>query len=155
MALISLKALKVEQFEQVVSASYRDPSSQQDVDSRVFIDLNLFWDIIESSTVNELPPTAKQYFGPSLTSHSSGVHSGEVLRTRLLPEPTRIGNEIDHRATDVVPTLGLPQSVANFPTSEMDLLPPIDGEATILAQNYFALGEDFVGNLDDWWFPRQ
>ncbi|KAJ9602024.1 hypothetical protein H2200_013384 [Cladophialophora chaetospira] len=150
-------ALKIERFEQVVSASYRDPTSQQALDSRVFIDLNLFWDIIESSFINELPETARPYFGPSLTSHRQTIQSGEVLRTRLLPEPTRIGPDIDHRPNEAASAFDLlpPSSMPNPQNSEVDLLAPVDGEASILAQNYFALGEDFVGNLDDWWFPRQ
>ena len=119
--------------------------------------MNLFWDIIESSFINELPETAKPYFGPSLTSHRQTVQPGEVLRTRLLPEPTRIGPEIDRRADDTPSALDLlpSSSMPNPQDPEVDLLAPVDGEASILALNYFALGEDFVGNLDDWWFPRQ
>ena len=140
-----------------MSASYRDPASQQVPESRVFIDLNLFWEIIESSLVTELPQTAKSYFGASLASYRQPVHSEEVLRTRLLPEPTRIGSDASRRIDDAgSASTSQPQTLVSDPANgAADLLPPVDGDASILAQNYFALGDDLVGNLDDWWFPRQ
>ncbi|KIW67627.1 hypothetical protein PV04_06864 [Phialophora macrospora] len=149
-------ALKIEQFEQVVSASYRDPTSQQALNSRVFIDLDLFWEIIESSFVTELPQASKSYFGASLASYRPRIRSEEVLRPRLLPEPTRIGSEVSRRndTTDPAPAMQLPSFATGNSNPTVDLLPPENGEASILAQNYFALGEDFVGNLDDWWLPR-
>lgn len=149
--------MKIQQFEQAVSASYHDPSAQQNVDSQVFIDLNLFWEIMEFSFVNsEGPQTAKPYFGASLTSFRSTVHSEEVLRTRLLPRPTRIGADVPHRSEPTGSALDMlpPTSVSYSTNSVAGLLPPAD-ETSISAQDYFALGQDFVGNLDDWWFPRQ
>ncbi|OCT52056.1 putative C6 transcription factor [Cladophialophora carrionii] len=150
-------ALKIERFEQVVSASYREPTSQHVPNDRVFIDLDLFWEIIESSFVTELPRTTKSYFGASLASHRQLIHSEEVLRSRLLPEPTRIGSDVSRRDdnADPAPAIQLPTLAAGPSNPTPDLLPPENGEASILAQNYFALGEDLVGNLDDWWFPRQ
>ncbi|EXJ59024.1 hypothetical protein A1O7_06455 [Cladophialophora yegresii CBS 114405] len=150
-------ALKIEQFEQVVSASYREPTSQQLPDSKVFIDLDLFWEIIESPFVTELPRTTKPYFGASLASHRQPIHSEEVLRSRLLPEPTRIGSDVNRTDdnTDPAPAMQLPTFAADPSNPTPDLLPPENREASILAQNYFALGEDLVGNLDEWWFSRQ
>jgi hypothetical protein len=140
-----------------VSASYRQPTSQQVLNSRVFIDLDLFWEIIESSFVTELPRATKPYFGASLSSYRQPIRSEEVLRPRLLPEPTRIGSDVSRRNdnTDPAPAMQLPTFATGHPNPTADLLPPENGETSILAQNYFALGEDLVGNLDDWWLPRQ
>ena len=149
--------MKIQRFEQAVSASYHDPTSQQNADSRVFIDLNLFWEIIEFSVVKkDQPQAANPYFGASLTSFGSAAHSEEVLRTRPLPRPTRIGSDVPHGPEDAGSAIDmlLPVSASNPTDSVADLLSGVD-ETSILAQNYFALGQDFVGNLDDWWLPRQ
>jgi hypothetical protein len=139
-----------------VSNSYRESATQRNGDSRVFIDLDLFWEIIEASAVGELPQTGDAYFGPSLTSYRQPHHSEEVLRTRLLPEPTRLGSDANRipGSAGATPCLQLTNLGPDPQYNGTGYLPSMTNEASILAQNYFALGEDLVGNLDDWWYPR-
>ena len=122
----------------------------------MYLDLDLFWEIIEASEVGELPRAADGYFGTSLTSYRQASQSEEVLRTRLLPEPTRISSDLSRTVDDAeaVSALRLPALGLDTQYNGAASLPPIGNEASILAQNYFALGEDLVGNLDDWWYPR-
>lgn len=83
---------------------------------------------MESSFANELPRT-DSYFGSSLTSHRPASTSAEIVQSQLLPEPTRLGQVIQEQANG----------------------PSFDNQLAILAQSYFAQGQDFVGNMDDWW----
>ncbi|KIX04972.1 uncharacterized protein Z518_05844 [Rhinocladiella mackenziei CBS 650.93] len=150
---------KIESFENVVSTSFYNAAARNTPDSHVFIDLSLFWDIIESSFVSELPKAADSYFGPSLTLHRQASYSAEVLRSRLLPEPTRLNHEgvtrmlEDHEAVSSTHVPNPAQNSADISATEF--APPPDDEVAILAQNYFAQGQDFVGSMDDWWFSGQ
>ena len=140
-----------------MSNSFHDAAAQRAPDSRISIDLGLFWEIIESSFVSELPAVADCYFGVSLTSHRQASQSGEVLRKRLLPEPTRLHAEDNANAERSPATWAMaPADVSrasNDPAMDFNL--PLDEDASILAQSYFAQGQDFVGSLDDWLFLGQ
>ncbi|OAP54272.1 hypothetical protein AYL99_11373 [Fonsecaea erecta] len=151
---INQLADKVEAFEKVVSNSFHDSASHRPPDSRIFIDLGLFWEIIESSFVSELPTNADGYFGASLTSHRQLSSSGEVLRSRLLPKPTRL----NHGTTSRVE--GSESAAALLPLdstreSENQNVDFINEGVSILAQSYFAQGQDLAGSLDDWWLSGQ
>ena len=149
--------MQLEKFERIVSSSYQESGLQRNPESRVFLDLSLFWEIVEASIIGELPQTTKPYFGTSLTSYRQSHHSEEVLRTRLaLPEPTRITSDVNRLATNggTAPAPSLPNLGGDLQYSSASYLPVNGDEASILAQDYFALGEDLVGNLDDWWNPR-
>lgn len=155
--LINLQANKIEHFEKVVSTSFDNSAASDSPNPNIFIDLSLFWEIIESSSSSELPRTTDSYFGASLIWHRRNSHSAEVLRSRLLPEPTRISHE------GVTPSVSNPRSAGAMsrlpsfaPTVSHMQLPGTESSQdeglSILAQSYFAAGQDFVGNMDDWWF---
>lgn len=141
-----------------MSTSFHNSAAIGTPNSNIFIDLNLFWDIIESSFVSELPRAADNYFGTSLTLHRHDSQSAEVLRSRLLPEPMRLSHET---FTPTAPSAGQTPYITgpvngNQYSSQLQstIAPglPEDG-LSILAQSYFAQGQDFVGSIDDWWFP--
>ncbi|EXJ71327.1 uncharacterized protein A1O5_05133 [Cladophialophora psammophila CBS 110553] len=146
---------KIEDFEKVVSNSFRDSASQRPPNSRISIDLSLFWEIIEASFVSELPQDADGYFGASLTSHRRSSSSGEVLRSRLLPKPTRLNHHsIGSRFEDAESTSAL-LSRDSTENSEVRTADFMNEEVSILAQSYFAQGQDLAGSLDDWWLSGQ
>ncbi|KAI1616986.1 hypothetical protein EDD36DRAFT_151370 [Exophiala viscosa] len=141
-------AQKLEAFERVVSASFRDSAPPTTSGSRVLIDLSLFWEIIEATSIDGLPKTAESYFGSSLTMYRQPSHSAEVLRSRLLPEPTHINDTGATHGQASFQDLG--DSTMQLANSEF--VSSLDNDAAILAQSFFAQGDDFVGNMDDWWF---
>ncbi|KIV88604.1 hypothetical protein PV10_08271 [Exophiala mesophila] len=148
---------KMEAFEQEVSTSFHNSAAAGTPNSSIFIDLKLFWDIIESSFVSELPRAADSYFGTSLILHRHQAESSEVLRSHLLPEPMRLNHETVTPATVYTgQTPVMSRAMENNPFDSQLQFPaagglPEDG-LSILAQSYFAQGQDFVGTLDDWWF---
>lgn len=96
------------------------------------------------------------YFGTSLTSHRQLSQSEEVVRAHLLPSPTRLRMDVNQLILSTEPPAPLQMPpIADSRYLDPDPIPPLDEDAWIPAQNYFALGEDLVANLDDWWFPRQ
>lgn len=154
------QAKKIDKFEQVVSTSFHDSASDSAPDSRVFIDLSLFWDIIESSFASELPQTAESYFGVSLATYYQPSHAAEILRSRLLPEPTRINEDGSSPVVENVRSIPVRPGESTYvrPVTQMppsDFAPSLDDEVAILAQSYFAQGHDFVGSMDDWWYQGQ
>jgi hypothetical protein len=139
---------KVEQFQQLVSASSQ-PNATATNGNR-YIDLRLFWDIIESCFASELPMGSENYFGSSLLSYRTLHNAAEVVNGRLLPSPTRI--ERGHSAANT-PVQPLPFGTNVRPAGAIPgVLLPADDQ--VLAQSYFAQGQDFV-NLDDWWYTGQ
>ncbi|KIW31360.1 uncharacterized protein PV07_03016 [Cladophialophora immunda] len=152
---INQLADKIENFEKVVSDSFLDSASQRPPDPRIFIDLSLFWEIIESSFVSELPKNADGYFGASLTSHRQSSSSGEVLRSRLLPKPTRLNHHgTTPRSEDAESAVALPPRDYTR-ASEIRNVDYMNEGVSILAQSYFAQGQDLAGSLDDWWLSGQ
>ncbi|KAK6369707.1 hypothetical protein LTS17_009157 [Exophiala oligosperma] len=151
-------AEKLEQFERVVSTSFHDSVGRSEADRRVFIDLSLFWDIIESSFTSELPRAADSYFGTSLTVHRQPLNTATFFRSQFLPEPTHInengmasGGVGEPFAGSSAPQLSPPSNNVVPGISVVDQVDPFH-EGAILAESYFAQGDDFVGSMDDWWF---
>lgn len=103
--------------------------------------------------MGELPKNADSYFGTSLTLHRQASQSGEVLRSRLLPEPSRINHEGAALVNERDGSTNVTILSNSFPAT--DFVPPLDYEDSVLAHSYFAQGQDFVGSLDDWFFPAQ
>ncbi|KIX95239.1 uncharacterized protein Z520_09156 [Fonsecaea multimorphosa CBS 102226] len=153
---INQLADKIEEFEKVVSTSFHASASQRPPDSRIFIDLSLFWEIIESSFVSELPQNAGSYFGASLMSHRQSSSSGEILRSRLLPQPTRLSHHgaSPRAAEDAESTAALPPHDSLLETDIRNVDFRNEG-VSIPAQSYFAQGQDLAGSLDDWWLSGQ
>jgi hypothetical protein len=128
-------------------------------DGKTHIDLRLFWDIIESCFTTELPTEpSDSYFGTSLLSHRT-TNSADVVNGRLLPPPTRL-DVGPHRSGSAANTPSLargPAGVAGDIGLHNHMQPPlmpVDDEFTVLAQSYFAQGQDFV-NVDDWWYTGE
>lgn len=94
------------------------------------------------------------YFGASILSHRA-AHAADVVNERLLPPPTRLemgsGRSISAANT---PSQRALLSVADPPQYQAQSFPVVDDQFSVLAQSYFAQGQDFV-NLDDWWYPEQ
>ncbi|KIV79601.1 hypothetical protein PV11_07152 [Exophiala sideris] len=143
-------AQKLEAFERAVSASFHNSARPTTSGSRVLIDLSLFWEIIEASSIDGLPKTADSYFGTSLTIYRQPSHSAELFRSRLLPEPTHI-NETG-ATHDSGQAIWSDRGDNTVPMASSELASSLNNDAAILAQSFFAQGDDFVGNMDDWWF---
>jgi hypothetical protein len=135
-----------------VSESFRDSGSGHvpTANGTGSIDLALFWDIIEASFSSERP--VEPYFGSSLLSHRQD-DVGDRLGTRLLPEPTHIDSVVAQQSDRTLPSSSVQPGNGQGPSSIFSHeLPMLENETSILAQSYFAQGEDFVGGMDDWWF---
>lgn len=81
-----------------------------------------------------------------------------MLSTHLLPEPTRV-DSVAQTSTSAVNTPAARNGVPPVGNSSYDPSnQQIQSNATtdafldtpFLAQNFFALGQDFVGNANDW-----
>lgn len=141
----------------MVSTSFDNSAVSNSPNPNIFIDLSLFWEIIESSSSSELPRTVDSYFGSSLIGHRQNSHSAEVLRSRLLPEPTRISHEgVTPSVSNTRSAGGMSRLPSFAPSASRLQVPDLQSSQeeglSILAQSYFAAGQDFVGNMDDWWF---
>lgn len=121
------------------------------------VDLATFWKILDNTLPSSMS-TNSNIFGPSLRPQVSSRMEGEMLSTHLLPEPTRVDSVAQTSASSVNtpaarngvnPTGDDRHNISNqhiqsTPTADMFLDTPF------LAQNFFALGQDFVGNANDW-----
>lgn len=166
---IANTAAKLDHFESTVSSSYHtsatEPPSPGAAHPSVYIDLQPFWDILEavSTNVGDVDP-AGSLFGASLWPHRSNAAAAaprpEVVSSRLLPEPTypREGEGQGHgRSGSVVTPVQVGGGRAELVDSEA--VPSSMGglggdnhdELAVLAQSYFAQGQDFVRGVDDWW----
>lgn len=69
-----------------------------------------------------------------------------MLSTQLLPDPTRVNSlpyfPFSTASTPVMVNGGHPDT---FGRTALD-----SSDAPFLAQNFFAIGQDFVGNAEDW-----
>ncbi|KAF2138878.1 uncharacterized protein K452DRAFT_85780 [Aplosporella prunicola CBS 121167] len=151
---IQIIARKLEQFEETVAASHRDsaatPNSNTPQQS-VFIDLTLFWEILESVLTSESADASGSLFGSSLWPHRRAYVAGasEVVSTRLLPDPTPVGDGVAINRSKR-------RDVTADPFASAELLGQFglagdDQEMAVLAQSYFAQGQDFVRGIDDLW----
>jgi hypothetical protein len=129
-----------------VSASYVPYTRTQD--ESLVIDLSRFWEILDYSS--GFSDERSSLFGSTLFSES-GNKAHEVSSTTPLPEPTRIRVS---RRTSQAPgnNAAVPQEADH--TIDTGILPTqmdIHGDQySMLAENFFAQGQDFLRNTEDW-----
>lgn len=109
---------------------------------------------MSNSTRANMASDSNSIFGPSLRQLPLSQNEAEIFSTHLLPEPTRV-NSLHQNSGSAISTPAaryggdpLVASNSNVPGNNYLLEPLID--TPFLAQNFFALGQDFVGNADDW-----
>ena len=118
------------------------------------VDLTMFWRLMDNGTRTDLTSDTNSMFGPSLRQGAGSHGEAEMLSTHPLPEPTRVttlhnisGSVTSTPATR--PAGALPTFINDTMAGNTGLLEPLV-DSPFLAQNFFALGQDFVGNADDW-----
>ncbi|EEA23112.1 C6 transcription factor, putative [Talaromyces marneffei ATCC 18224] len=139
-------AEKLQALNGAVTASYVPYTRTQD--KSLVIDLSRFWEILDYSS--GFSDERSSLFGSTLFSES-GNKAHEVSSTTPLPEPTRIRVS---RRTSQVP--GDTQLAPQEPDQGFDsnmLLTQTDiygDQYSMLAENFFAQGQDFLRNTEDW-----
>lgn len=130
-----------------VSASYVPYSRTQD--KSLVIDLSRFWEILDYSS--GFSDNRGSLFGSTLFSESA-TRAHEVSSTTPLPEPTRIG--VSSRTAHQTPSNAgaLRQDPEHgFDTGMLSTQLDIYGDQySMLAENFFAQGQDFLRNTEDW-----
>jgi hypothetical protein len=134
-------------FQSIVAESSQSTASV--ADDKTYIDLSLFWEILESCFTSDQSAAAEGYFGPSLLSKHAHRTSTNLVSGRLLPRPTRLDPDTSTTSTPAMPSTVPQDQLQSDPTN----FASIDDQLQVLAQSYFAQGQDFV-NLDDWWYPE-
>ena len=142
----------------MVSRAYESSSYNNSPNLSKHVDLTTFWKILDNTFVPETRTGTRSIFGKSLTFKIMSRPENDVLSTRLLPEPTRV-QSLPHLAFSTATT---PSALNGFVRPMADLsdqndpafldtiIPDAYADTPFLAQNFFALGQDFVGNADDW-----
>lgn len=136
----------------MVSASYNRSASDQ-TDHKVYLDLTLFWEILESSLISESSDQNGIQLGTSLKSQTKSSATTDEVDAYLLPEPNRLDTSISTPNTTHENSSSADQVVQNM--SHPDLLNSSHDDFAVLAQSFFAQGQDFVGSMDDWWVLDQ
>lgn len=146
---LSQQAERLERLEDAITASYQSDSAGK---KGLLIDLSRFWEILEYPPSTS-PESATRLFGQSLycDPHRS---RGEVSNASPLPEPTRLSSPqmTTHPASQGHNYVS-PPVVANYeggPIISQSALPFVNEEFSILAENFFAQGQDFLRGVDDW-----
>lgn len=142
-----MQAQKVDMFQRIVAESSQNAASA--ADGKTYIDLSLFWEILEACFTSEQSAAAEGYFGRSLLYRQNNPGSSDVVNGRLLPAPTRLDRNASMTSTPLVSSAFNQSHV----TASAGAFPSVDDQLQVLAQSYFAQGQDFV-NLDDWWYPE-
>ncbi|KAL2007688.1 hypothetical protein VTN00DRAFT_7670 [Thermoascus crustaceus] len=139
---------KLQGLQGAVTASYQPTQGSQN--KSLLIDLSRFWEILEYSSSSS-SDSARHLLGESL--RSGPVNSAaEVSSTSPLPEPTRLSPQATQhqttRPSDFVSSASSRPVVPGFTqTTQLDL--PND-EFSILAENFFSQGQDFLRSVDGW-----
>ena len=133
--------------EAKVARAYNSSATEQVPNRSQHVDLTSFWRIMDNTLASSSPRNAS-IFGNTLTATRTASNEAEVLSTRPIPEPTRVHSLASHQntaaSTPTAPSIGTNGQTGETVTDFLDLNSPF------LAQDYFAMGQDFVGNVDDW-----
>ncbi|KAJ9216558.1 transcriptional regulator family: Fungal Specific TF [Paecilomyces variotii] len=143
-------AERLEKLEDAISTSYQSDTAGN---KGLLIDLSRIWEILEYPPSTS-PESAKRLFGESLYCDPH-ISRGEVSNASPLPEPTRLSSP--RMTTHAMPQghnyISSPPIVTNYQgglPSSQNLLPPVHDEFSILAENFFSQGQDFLRGVDDW-----
>ncbi|KAI9931235.1 hypothetical protein MW887_010897 [Aspergillus wentii] len=140
---------RLQSLEGAVSASYQpDPGAQN---KSLLIDLSRFWEILEYSS-NSDADSARRLFGDTLYS---GPHAfaAEVSQTSPLPEPTRL-NLQQRQPQSQFHGYNLDTPIPAEPDCSIDPgasprpLDMLNDEFSILAENFFSQGQEFLRGGD-------
>jgi hypothetical protein len=129
-----------------VSASYVPYA--QSKNKSLLIDLSRFWEILDYSS--GFSDAAERLFGPSLFT-GQPTWMPEVSNTSPLPEPTRI--ETSQKTPLQTPETNILVPDASQPRDTASLSQPLDignDQFSILAENFFSQGQDFLRGGEDW-----
>ncbi|KAL1997081.1 hypothetical protein VTN49DRAFT_7946 [Thermomyces lanuginosus] len=148
-------AEKLQTLKTAVSASYVPYTTKQAPSRSLVIDLSRFWEILDYSPGSTDTGASSSLFGPSLYGGQPRPQP-EVSSTSPLPEPTRIGvpsptvsqarahTQSNHNLAGSLQPQALGPDSSHAPADQQDPL-------SILADNYFAQGQDFlVRGTEDW-----
>lgn len=153
------QATSLRQFERVVSRAYESSIAESSSNLSNFVDLTAFWSILDDTQARTASNSVDTIFGASLRLMHASTPDGEVLlSSHPIPEPTRVQSlpkafgstsstpvqvaGVHPQFTQIQDTVGIRSNV----TQSVEQI----GDTPFLAQNFFALGQDFVGNADDW-----
>lgn len=147
-------ATDLQNFEAAISKAF-ESSSINSPHLSSYVDMATFWRIMDSHSASAIPAEARSIFGPSLRLHAKARGESELLSTRLIPEPTRVHSLLHPAASSAsTPVDNASSSIAVNSNAMGDftnlLGPDLVADSPFLAENFFALGQDFVGNADEW-----
>lgn len=149
-------AIDLQRFEATVSKAFQNSSTNSPHLSS-YVDMAAFWRIMDSHSASTSPEGAKSIFGPSLRLQAKARGESELLSTRLIPEPTRVHSLAHLSASNASTPIdradagrSLTAGIKGFDDFSNGLGPDLFSESPFLAENFFTLGQDFVGNADDW-----
>lgn len=150
-------AVDLQNFESTLSKAYETSLMENSPDLSNLVDLATFWKILDNTLPSPASSLPNNIFGPSLQPQVTSRVEGEMLSTQLLPEPTRVDSvaQVSNSAVNTPTVRGGSRSTrGNIGMNEQQVqdIPATDAllETPFLAQNFFALGQDFVGNATDW-----
>lgn len=93
--------------------------------------------------------------------HRQPLNTATSFRGQFLPEPTHV-NENSIASGGLSENL-VASSGQEVPLPSNNMVSDLPGvhqadpfyEGAILAESYFAQGDDFIGNMDDWWLQSR
>ena len=146
-------AVDLQKFEATVSKAFVT-SSAASLHMSNYVDMEPFWRIMDSTSLGTVPIGSRSIFGSSLKLKPRSRVEAEHLSTRLIPEPTRVHSlaRTSHSNTSTPVETRRPSTRRSSALEEASTGMAVDlfADSPFLAQNFFALGQDFVGNADDW-----
>ena len=153
--------MDLQEFERTVSKAYESSSYDNSPHLSKHINLSTFWKIIDNTVIPGGHGGTRSILGSSLTLGFVSRPENDVLSTHLLPEPTRV-HSLPHATSSAAATPytanSVGQSIPAYNNHSFHddsaylngIMPDAYADSPFLAQNFFALGQDFVGNADDW-----
>lgn len=151
-------ATDLQKFETTLSKAYESSLMENSPDLSNLVDLATFWKILDNTLPSSVSNSHNDMFGPSLRPQVTSRVEGEYLSTHLLPEPTRVDSVAQLSSSTVnTPTTrnGVKSTRGGNHGAQYQPMQDLSATDTLLdtpflAQNFFALGQDFVGNANDW-----
>lgn len=141
-----------------MSKAYESSLMENSPDLSNLVDLAAFWKILDNTLPSSISTGSNTLFGPSLRPQVTSRPEGEVLSSHLLPEPTRVDSLAPNAASSSNTPAAWNGTAVQTNRSYDTSIQPLQHSTTtdtlletpFLAQNFFALGQDFVGNVNDW-----
>lgn len=142
----------MEELEATLSRAFELSLIEVSPDLSRYVDLTIFWRIMDNNLLSATSNEARSIFGISLKQPLRTQEEAEIISTHLLPEPTRV-NSLPHSSLSATSTPN-PRTDPENATRTSNVINTnfLDSfvDTPFPAQSFFALGQDFVGNADDW-----